>query len=88
MPNPKMMYLCKYCNKEYPNYKECEEHEKIHDVDFDGADTEEIATKLRALGEIADVEMYQVNNMIVGMPVKSFKSLMTEAAKRIEQNSK
>lgn len=82
MPNPKIMYLCKYCKKEYPNYEECEGHEKSHDVDFDGADAKEIAAKLRVLGEIADAEAYQ-NNTIAGMPVKSFKSLMTEAAKKL-----
>lgn len=67
------MYLCKYCKKEYPNYEECEKHEKSHDVDFDGADAK----------EIADAEAYQINNTIAGMPVKSFKSLMTEAAKKL-----
>lgn len=80
MPNPKIMYLCKYCKKKYPNYEECERHEKSHDVDFDGADAKEIAAKLRVLEEIADAEAYQINNTIAGMPVKS---LITEAAKKL-----
>ena len=83
MPSKKIMYECKYCGKEYSDYDECNEHEKTHISNFDNADTKEIIQKLRKLGESA--YGYHVGNRVLGMPVKNFENLMTEAARRLEE---
>ena len=83
MPSKKVMYECKYCGKEYSDYDECEEHEKMHNSSFDNADTKEIAQKLRELGESA--YGYHIGNMVIGMSVRSFENLMDEAARRLEK---
>lgn len=86
MPSKKIVYECKYCCKEYSNYGECEECEKSHLRDFSKADTQEIIAELRLIGEIACG--YHVGYTVMGMPLRNFESLMEEAAKRLEAESK
>ena len=86
MPNKKVVYECKYCCKEYENYDECEECEKSHLRDFSKADMQEIIKELRLIGEIACG--YHVGYTVMGMPLRNFESLMEEAAKRLETESK
>lgn len=82
MPSKKIMYECKYCGKEYSDYDECNEHEKTHIL----ADTKKIVQELKWLGEAADG--YYVGNRVLGMPTKNFENLMTEAARRLEEQDK
>ena len=82
MPRKKIMYECKYCGKEYSDYDECEKHEKMHIL----ADTKKIVQELKGRGETADG--YYVGNRVLGMPNKNFKNLMTEAARRLEEQDK
>ena len=86
MPSKKVMYECKYCGKEYLDYDECKEHEETHVLNFDNVDTKEIVQRLRELGESAYV--YHVGNRVMGITTKNFENLMTEAARRLEEQDK
>ncbi len=86
MPSKKIMYECKYCGKEYSDYDECKEHEETHVLNFDNVDTKEIVQRLRELGESA--YGYHVGNRVLGIPAKNFENLMTEAARRLEEQDK
>ena len=85
MPNRRFVYKCdcKYCGKEFWSWDECEEHEKSHLCNYSQVDTEEIIRVLRHLEEIA--YGYHMGDMVFDMPVSNFESLMSEAAKRLEE---
>lgn len=85
MLNRRLVYKCscKYCEKEFWSWDECEEHEKAHLHDYSQEETEKIIRELRHLEEIA--YGYHVGNMVFDMPVSNFENLISEAAKRLEE---
>lgn len=83
MPSKRVVYECKYCGKEFPLWDECDEHEQSHLCNYSQVDTKEIIQVLKWLSDHA--YGYHVGNMVVGIPVSNFESLMDEAAKRLEE---
>lgn len=57
---------------------ECEES---HIVDFSDRPNDELIRNLNLLGNSA--YSYRIGEMVMGLPINSFKSLMSEAAKRL-----
>lgn len=86
MPYTREVYMCKYCEKEYSDQKECAEHERTHLHNYRQENTKEIIRVLRELGEIAG--NYHIGDMVLGMPVSNFESLMSEAAERLEEGER
>lgn len=82
MPNKRVMYECKYCGKEFPGWDECEEHEHAHLCNYSNEDTKVVIELLRHLSENA--YDYRIGDLVFGMPISNFESLMDEAAKRLE----
>lgn len=82
MPRKLVTFECKYCNKVFDDYNECEEHEETHIRDYSDADTNEIVAKLRELSDLAP--LYHIGGMVFGLPANSVQSLLETAAKRLE----
>lgn len=85
MPSKKITYRCEYCDKEFMTVNECERHEFTHIHSYTCATTERIAEELRNLSLAADG--YRIGNTVMGIPIPNFKSLMKEAAKRLDSDS-
>lgn len=83
MPNKRVTYECKYCGEEFPNWDECEEHEYTHLCNYSNKDTKVVIELLRQLSENA--YDYRIGDLVFGMPISNFESLMNEAAKRLEE---
>lgn len=75
------IYTCEFCGKEFRSPTECEEHEKSHSENYSNVTNDAIAERLRILSEVADD--YRVGYSILGMPLKNFKCLLSEAARRL-----
>ena len=83
MPRKLVTFECKYGNKTFDDYDECEEHEKTHIKDYSDAETEEIVAKLRELSDMAP--LYHIGGIVLGLPTNSVQSLLETAAKRLEK---
>ena len=69
-----VIYICQYCNKQFSDADECMEHEKTHKRDCSNASNEEVK---KALQQIEDaVWGWHVGNMICGIPVTNFESII------------
>lgn len=86
MPSKRVTYECKYCGKEFVGWDECEEHERTHICNYSDKDTKVIIELLRQLNENA--YDYHIGDLVVGMPISNFESLMNEAAKRLEESER
>lgn len=84
MPRKLVTFECKYCNKAFDDYNECEEHEETHIRDYSDAEIEEIVAKLRELSDLAP--SYHIGGMVFGLPANSVQSLLETAAKRLEES--
>lgn len=74
-------YECEICGNLFDNKQECEECEESHIVDFSDRPNDELIRNLNLLGNSA--YSYRIGEMVMGLPINSFKSLMSEAAKRL-----
>lgn len=83
MPHKRVTYECKYCGEELLNWDECEEHERTHICNYSDKDTKVIIELLRQLSENA--YDYCIGDLVFGMPISNFRSIMNEAAKRLEE---
>ena len=83
MPSKIVLYECKYCGEKFPNWDECEEHEHTHLCNYSNKDTKVVIELLRQLSENA--YDYRIGDLVFGMPISNFESLMNEAAKRLEE---
>lgn len=80
-----IVFKCKYCDKEFQSYEACDEHEETHMESYEDADNATIADMLKELSDKA--WGYHIDEMVLGMPIRNFKSLMTEAAERLKNSS-
>lgn len=74
-------YQCDYCDKKFDTVSEYKTHIKKHFIDFSEKDNIAVITVLRALAEKSD--RFREFDIVCGMPVYSFKSLMNAAADRL-----
>ena len=77
----KEVYCCEYCDKEFDDAYLCEQHEKTHITDYSKKSTKEIRDDLALLESVASA--YRIGNMVMGMPIKSFHSLINETIERL-----
>lgn len=74
-------FYCEYCGKEFSDEYKCSSHERSHLKDFSYSTRKEIASELINLSESA--RDYRIGEIIMGMQIDNFKSLMKAAAKKI-----
>lgn len=86
MANKRVIYECKYCGEEFQNWHECEWHEHAHLCNYSNEDTKVVIELLRQLSENA--YGYRIGDLVFGMPISNFESLMDEAAKRLEEGKR
>lgn len=83
--NKYTMYACEFCGKEFSSASECEQHEESHNHDYSvDADTV-IIQRLREMK--SDCYGYRIGNIVMGMSIASFSSLIETAANRLEDLS-
>ena len=81
--NKKILYECEFCGKSFETKEECEEHEETHIENYSESSNGEIADELNYLREFASD--YRICNKVMGMPIDSFKNLMREAVRRLNE---
>lgn len=86
MPRESKLYQCKYCDKIFASYEEALECEKSHEKNYDNASRDEIAEELRMIRDLAPG--YHVGEMVFGIPLDSFCSIINRAIELIREDAK
>lgn len=81
--NKKTCYECGFCGELFDTEEECKVHEKSHVRDYLKVSNAEIAEELNYLREFA--YDFRICDKVMGMPIDSFKNLMREAARRLNE---
>lgn len=76
------IYKCEVCDMIFKNETDCKNHEETHMHYYKHAPNKTIADALYTLSDSA--YGYGIGSTAMGIPISNFKSLLNEAAKRLE----